>query len=296
MKMKSVMQHKFSEVPSAQIPRSVFNRSHAYKTTFDSAYLIPFYVDEALPGDTHNLKATLFARMATPAVPFMDNLYLDVFYFAVPIRLIWDNFQKFMGERVDPDDSIDYEVPQVVADDVDGFTEGSLFDYFGLPIDVVDLSVSAFWSRAYNLIWNEWFRDQNLQDSVTVDKGDAADDPADYVLLKRGKKHDYFTSCLPWPQKGDAVPLPLGDAAPVEGLGKLTNTWDGTDRTVYETGGTGTVVYDSSRIVSDADTGQYFYVEEDVNNSGFPGVFADCLLVLLVILMRCVKRFKFKSC
>ena len=112
-KMPSVMQHQFSQIPKAEIPRSVFNRTHAYKTTFDSGYLIPFYVDEALPGDTFNLNATIFARLATPIVPFMDNLYCDTFYFAVPLRLIWSNFQKFMGEKANPDDSIDFLTPPI---------------------------------------------------------------------------------------------------------------------------------------------------------------------------------------
>ena len=155
MKKKSIMKHQFSQIPRADIPRSSFNRSHGYKTTFDSGYLVPFYVDEALPGDTFNARSTLFARLATPIAPIMDNMYMDTFYFAVPIRLIWDNWQKFNGEQDNPGDSTDFLVPQVKSP-TGGWTVGSLEDYFGLPTGVANLSVSALWHRAYNLIYDEW--------------------------------------------------------------------------------------------------------------------------------------------
>jgi len=215
----SVTSHTFSQVPQAMISRSSFDRSHGYKTTLDASYLVPIYVDEALPGDTFSLNMTGFARMATPIKPIMDNLYMETFFFAVPNRLLWDSWEFFMGNQasINPPGN-DVTVPIIDLDPGDG-VEGSLLDYMGLPINSDALvQFSALPLRAYNLIYNEWFRDENLCPFANIYTGDT--DPSEthykYQLKKRGKRHDYFTSCLPWPQKGEEVTIPTLGSIDVE--------------------------------------------------------------------------------
>lgn len=237
--MKSPSYHTFARVPSVQIPRSGFDMSFRYKTAFDSGKLVPaFQPIEILPGDSINLSVNAFARLSTPIVPFMDNLQIDFQFFFVPDRLVWDNFQKFMGEQKNPGDSIDYLVPTVTAPS-GGFAVGSLADYFGIPTGVAGLEVSALPFRAYNLIFNEWYRPELLTNSVDVATDDGPDDPADYALLARYNRLDYFQGAMPSPQKGAGVELPLGGVAPVMGDGNALGMTNGTDYlSTYVSGGT----------------------------------------------------------
>lgn len=210
-------------------------------------------VDEALPGDTFKCKLTAFARMATPIYPVMDNLFMDVFYFSCPNRLLWDNWEKFCGEQTNPGDSIDYTVPTIGPSNSYTYTadSGKIYDYMGIPTNVVGAlnASSALPLRMYNRVWNEWFRDENLQDSVDVNLADGYDVSYAnindvYQLLRRGKRHDYFTSALPWPQKGDSVDLPLGTVAPViataSGLPQFENA-AGDDQAYLSVGSTGQI-------------------------------------------------------
>ena len=230
--------HRFSDAPAMYMKRTKFDRSHVYKTTFNSGKLIPVFVDEVLPGDTTRMSVNYFARLATPIKPIMDNIYLDWFFFFVPNRLVWEHWQNFCFEQEDPDDSTDYVIPTVAAT---GNSEnayiGSLWDYFGLPVNTSgNLSgISALPFRGVYLIWNEWFRDENLQKSVKIQKGDTNEvlnsdrvsEQPSWVFTSgtsivpglacppRGKRHDYFTSALPWTQKGPGVSIGLAGTAPV---------------------------------------------------------------------------------
>lgn len=227
--MKSVMKHLFSQIPKAQISRSVFDRSHGWKSTFDSGYLVPFLVDEVLPGDSYKVKFNFLARLSTPIVPTMDNLFMDTFFFFVPYRLLWKHWEQFNGQQDYPGASTDYLVPQTTAPAEKGFEVGSLEDYFGLPTGIKGIKANELAARAYALIWNEWFRDENLQNPINLSTyaeiatADGLDDVGmgdrgfvgQHKLLRRGKRHDYFTSALPWPQKGPGVEIGLAGNAPI---------------------------------------------------------------------------------
>lgn len=209
-------QHSFAMVPSVNMARSQFDRSYTIKDTFDFDYLTPIFIDEMLPGDTANVSLNHFARLATQKVPIMDNLYIDFFFFFVPNRLVWENWERFNGSQDAPNDSTDFLIPTVTSPAVTGFTVGTIADKFGLPIGIPGIEVNALPFRCVNLIYNTWFRDQNLNVPLTVEIDDGPDDPALYAACPiRNKKHDYFTSCLPMPQKAPAVDLPLGTTAPI---------------------------------------------------------------------------------
>lgn len=220
----SSRQNHFAKIPvHLAAPRSAFERNFSHKTTFSEGSIIPLIWEPILPGDTVNMSTTILARLATPIFPYMDNVYLDVHYFFVPNRLLWNNWEKFQGAQDNPGDSTAYTVPQLSAVTyAGGFSELSIFDYFGLPTKIASIPQArmpiALPLRAYAKIWNDWYRDENLQNSLAYPMTDSADTFA-YALQTRNRRKDYFTSALPWPQKGTAVTLPIGTSAPV-----LTNS------------------------------------------------------------------------
>lgn len=246
MRSNSQSQHDYALNPVQSIPRSSFNRSHGVKTAFDFGMCVPIGCWEVLPGDTINLKLHHVARLATPLFPVMDNMFLDFHFWFVSYRILWENFVRMMGAQDNPGDSTSFVMPETTSPGPSGYGTGSLQDYMGLPPRKAGITHQVLPLRAYNLIWNEWYRDQDLQDSVTVLKDDGPDAWDEYLLLPRGKRHDYFTAARPFVQKGPSVQLPLGSTAPVTVTGTPTFT-DGTTgnrRLIY--GGTNIVGYEGA--------------------------------------------------
>lgn len=212
------MVHDFSMNPRSDVPRSAFPIDHGLKIPFNFSDLTPILIEEVLPGDTWKCGITVAARTAVPIVPVQDNWKLEFFSFFIPMRLVWTNAPKFWGEQANPADSISYTIPQLTI--TPATAVATLIDYMGLPVAgqlTANTTVNALPFRAYNLVYNEWFRDENLQNSITVQKDDGPDTLANYVLRQRGKRFDYITQALPWPQKGNtAISLPLGTSAIVK--------------------------------------------------------------------------------
>ena len=222
----------FSDIPKLHAPRSVFDRSFTHKTTMDVNKLYPIFIDEALPGDSMKLSFQAFGRLINPlVVPTMDELYFETLWFKSYMLILWDNCRYFFGERENPTDDNDFVIPTINSGA--GFAVGSIFDHFGLPVNVANLDVNSLPLRMYNFVYNTWLRDQNLISSVTVPKGDS-DNVSNYTLLKSAKMHDLFTSALPTTQLNGApfgtgpVSLPIGGTAPVIGNGTVIGLINGT--------------------------------------------------------------------
>lgn len=282
-----VNQGHFSKVPAnVAAPRSAFDRSFSHKTTLDAGLIYPIMWEPILPGDTINLTMNALARLATPIFPYMDSVYMDVHFFFVPNRLVWEHWENFQGAQENPDDTTEYEVPSLDdATHISGFGELSIYDYFGLPTKVANLAQAdmpiALPFRAYNKIWNDWYRDENLQDSVPVPVNDGPDTTS-YGLLRRNRRKDYFTAALPWPQKGPSVQLPLGTTAPVLGLGKFNGTFNAGTVAVRQSNGS-TANYSPFADIKGADgDNSLFYMRGGDGTpasgntpAGYPAIYAD---------------------
>lgn len=234
------MVHSFAEYPVGHFRRSGFKRDNWLLTAMNAGYIVPIWYDEAVPGDTLKMNIRTLTRLATQIVPFMYNVYMDIHVWCVPHRLLWKNWVRMHGEQPNPGDSIDFLTPQLTTTSVNDCPVGSLYDYFGIVPGVVNETFNVFNFRAYNMVWNEFYRDENLQDRVFFTDEDTGDSFDKYTLLKRGKRKDYFTSCLPSPQKGQQVDLPLGQSADITFSNSNVDVF-GTGKTLSLIGATGNV-------------------------------------------------------
>lgn len=268
-----VSQREGARIEAARVPRSKFMDQYTRKTAFDAGYLVPIVIEEILPGDHISYDMQAYIRMSTPLFPLFDNQRIDTHFFFVPNRLLWDNWEKFMGAQANPGDSIAYTIPVVSTGQE---LVGSIYDHMGLVVTGQitpgeGIQTSALPFRAYNLIWNEWFRDENIQSSQTVDTSDGPD-VTPYALLRRAKAHDYFTSALPNPQKFTAPTVPLGGRAPLTGIGKVNQSNTVGPQSVYETGGP--AVYADYALIDNAFNDSRWLMQMD-SVSDLPGIYAD---------------------
>lgn len=286
--MKPITAHNFAENSQRKLPRSSIAQPWDHKTTFDTDYLYPVYHAYMYPGDELKVKTSMYARLATPYWPIMDNLYLKMHYFKIPLRQVWENFRRFYGEVKSPGDSIDYETPilELTGDQID---ECTLWDYFGVPTKVQDLEFHAFLHRAYAHVWNWWYRAENWQDAVTVDVDDGPDDIADYGLLKINKYWDYFTAMNPTPQIGDEVTIGIGTTAAVYGTGQNMLISDGESvagtfqNSTFNLGGAlnavnqniGAAITPTGQLAMDDVIGLATQAEAEASMQGDTGIYAD---------------------